>query len=81
MKKKLYEAPEMEQIELKWPNLLAGSDGDEEPEQGGTSDNPYSGEGLQNPQRLVPKIMGTGTVSRCRQIIRLFVQADFLCLR
>lgn len=46
MKKKWYEAPEMEQIELKRPYFLTGSGNDEEPEQGGTSDNPYSGEGL-----------------------------------
>lgn len=46
MKKKWYEVPEMEQIELEWPSLLAGSYDDEDPEQGGTTDSTYSGEGL-----------------------------------
>ena len=44
MKKKMYVAPELEQMDLDWPVLLAGSGDD--PEESGASDNPYSGEGL-----------------------------------
>jgi hypothetical protein len=46
MNKKFYEAPEMEQMELEMPTLLSGTPPGEDPEEGGTSDNPYSGEGL-----------------------------------
>jgi len=45
MKKKTYETPVAEQIDLEIPHLMAGTP-EGEPEQGGTSENPYSGEGL-----------------------------------
>ena len=44
-KKREYETPASEQVELECPQLMAGSPEDE-PEQSGTSENPFSGEGL-----------------------------------
>ena len=44
MMKKMYVTPKMEALKLEEMNLLSGSG--EDPEQYGTSDNPYSGEGL-----------------------------------
>ena len=46
-KKKAYEAPAAEPMELEFAPLMASTPiGDDEPEQSGTSDKPYDGEGL-----------------------------------
>ena len=45
MNKRMYEAPELEQMELECPQLMAGTP-EGEPEESGKSDKPYEGEGL-----------------------------------